>query len=420
MSDLANTDCRILFLTCSTPRNTGSGGEIVSWRLLRSYADLGTVDVVALVPPGDEVLTSLRELADRIALIEVPHFYFARSRIKNATRFLRSQFGSEPFRIAKSRVPQVEPIVTKWLNEESYDLVHCDYLSTAPYRDLCPALPAILAEHNVEWQTFSRLADERSNPFVKAALKRDSRRTAEWEAAALGRFQHTLVLSDHDRDLLLNARPDLDHKISVWPLPVEPRRRASANRNYPFTVLVLGSLRAIGRLHGLRWFLNEVWDGVRAQVPDARLEIVGADPPVEIMEHDQQDGIRVRGFVEDLVPIIDRIDLCAIPLFIGAGIRVKVFELVGDGVPCVGTPVALQGLDWVEGCIEVVGPEQWVDQLVGAAADRRPLREAAQRGAAELGAHHSQTRATDHLRSVMSDIGAGDGALAAPSARDPR
>ncbi len=404
MSNSGRSQYRILFLTCSTPRNTGSGGEIVSWRLIRSYADLGAVDVVALVPPGDHVPESLEEVANRTALIEVPHFYFARSRLRNLMLFLRSQVGSEPFRITKSQVPQIEPLVNRWLREENYDLVHCDYLSTAPYRQLCPELPAILGEHNVEWQSFGRLADHRRNPLVKAALKRDSRRTAEWEAKALGSFQHTLVLSSHDRELLLMSRPDLEDRISVWPVPVQRRQRTEDLSGRPFTVLILGSLRAIGRLHGLRWFLREVWGDVRDRIPDAQLQIVGADPPADIVERDKQDGIRVHGFVENLEPILDTVDVCAIPLFVGAGIRVKVLELVSQEVPCIGTPVALQGLEWVDGCSEATDREQWVDELVRAATNRLPLREAAKRGSVELGARHSQARAKEHLEKVITDL----------------
>ncbi len=113
----------------------------------------------------------------------------------------------------------------------------------------------------------------------------------------------------------------------------------------------------------------------------------------------------MHGFVEDLAPIVDRIDVCAIPLFIGAGIRVKVFELVGSGVPCIGTAVALQGLEWVKGCVEVEGREEWIERLVDAATDRLPLREIALRGATELRTHYSRARATEHLRAMMVDLG---------------
>jgi glycosyltransferase involved in cell wall biosynthesis len=405
MNDSVDSPRRTLFLTCNTPRDTGSGGEIVSWRLLRGYAELGTVDVIALVPPGDRAPEELRDTAGRVGLIEVPHFYFAKSRLENGKRFLRSQVGSEPFRIAKLRVPDVEPLMREWLADGDYDLLHCDYLSTAPYRELCPGLPAVLAEHNVEWQSFSRLADQHRNPLVRMALRRDSRRTAEWEARALGRFQHTLVLSELDRRLLLDARPDLDKRISVWPLPVEPRERTPpVGGGQPFTVLMLGSLRAVGRVHGLRWFLEEVWPMVRARVPEARLEIVGADPPPDIAGRDSRDGVSVHGFVDDLDPFLGRVDVCAIPLFVGAGIRVKVLELVSKGVPCVGSPVALQGLGWIEGCVEVDGREEWVEQIAAAATDRRPLMEAAARGAASLRARHSPQRATDHLRQMIEAI----------------
>jgi glycosyltransferase involved in cell wall biosynthesis len=263
----------------------------------------------------------------------------------------------------------------------------------------------VLAEHNVEWQSFSRLADEQRNPLVRMALRRDSRRTAVWEANALGRFEHTLVLSELDRQLLLEARPDLNERISVWPLPIDPGQLSALDDGgQPLTVLVLGSLRAMGRVHGLRWFLRDVWPEVRDRVPDARLEIVGADPPPDIVDQDSRDGVTVHGFVDDLDPILNRVDICAIPLFVGAGIRVKVFELISRGIPCLGTSVALQGVDWIEGCVEVGGREEWIARLSAAANNRHPLRKAAARGAVSLQDRHSRQRATDHLRKMIEAI----------------
>jgi glycosyltransferase involved in cell wall biosynthesis len=339
-----------------------------------------------------------------MALIESPHFYFASSPMRNVQLFAKAQVSREPFRIAKARDPRMEELVRKWVASENYDAVHCDYLSTSPYRELCPDVPGVLTEHNVEWQTFTRLASYRSNPLVKAALNLDSKRTARWEARTLERFQHTLVLSHYDRDLLVRARPDLSERISVWPLPVTRHRISSGGGRAPLTVLVLGSLRSIGRLHGLRWFLSEVWKPLRARVPGAQLEIVGAEPPTDIATRDGQDGIHIHGFVEDLEPVLDRIDVCAIPLFVGAGIRVKVLELISRGVPCVGSTVALQGVDDIDGCITANERSEWIHTLTGMADDKTGPRQAAKRGADTLRSRHSPGRASEHLQRALSKV----------------
>jgi glycosyltransferase involved in cell wall biosynthesis len=323
------------------PRSGGSGGQIVSWRLLSSYAQLGTVDVLALARPGEDASPELRASAERFELVPLKHITYVHSRARNATLFARAVLRREPFRVAKFRSRPATRRLAAWLAETRYDAVHCDNLATAPYRDLVPETPAILAEHNVEWQQFSQL-----------------------------------------------ARPDLASRISVWRVPVDevPMR---PERSGPPTFVVLGSLRSIGRVHGLRWFLREVWGLLRDRVPNARLEVIGADPPSDIRARDGRSGIRVHGFVDDLEPLLRGAYGCVLPLFAGGGIRVKLLKLIGRGIPCVGTPVAMQGLTPLEGCVIASEPEEWVSVLTELAERPEELWEEARLGARRLRVEHS-------------------------------
>ena len=390
---------RVLFLTTDIPRNGGSGGQIASWRLLETFAEFGTLDVLALTPPGQEAPRELLELAERVELVGQRHFHYARARLRTALIFAGAMIRREPFRIAKSRSKEARARIREWSADPGYDVVHCENLATTPYRALVPAAPAILTVQNVEWQQFAQLSSQHANPFVRIAMRADSRRTRTWEADALTEFEHVFALSDGDRDRLLSARPDLAERISVWPIPVHssPLPAPAA----PVRFLVLGALSSVGRVHGLRWFMSQVWPGLRERAPDARLEVVGARPPTDIRRLDGKDGVRVHGFVEDLEGILPAVTACVIPLFIGSGVRVKVLELIARGIPCVGTPVGLQGLMPLDGCFEVSDPDEWVRALLEIAADPGPSRELARRGAVQLGTRHSPAVARACLEEVL-------------------
>ena len=360
---------RILFLTIDAPQKGGSGGQIATWGLLEAFARLGAVDVIALVPPGRSPSPELVDLADRVHLISLPHFYYATARLRTAAILLGALVRREPFRIAKSRSREAVESVEEWVADPGYDLVHCDHLATSLYRQLVPTAPAVLTAHNVEWQQFAQLSTQHSNPLVRMAIRADSRTTRAWEAEALAQFEHVFVLSDGDRERLLSARHDLADRISVWPIPVEVSPLPAPEG--PARFIVLGALSSVGRVNGLRFFMARVWPGVRERVPDARLEVVGARPPADIQAFDGKDGVRVHGFVDDLETLLPTITACMIPLFIGSGVRVKVLELIARGIPCVGTPIGLQGLMPLDGCFEVSEPDEWVRVLVEIAAGPR-------------------------------------------------
>ena len=146
---------RFLFLTVGIPRSGGSGGQIVSWRLLSTYAHLGTVDVLALTRPGVPASPELRACANRFDLVPLRQINYAQARARNALLFGAALLRRKPFRTVKFRSRRATRRLEEWLSSVRYDAVHFDYLSTAPYRDLLSDTPAILAEHNVEWQQFS-------------------------------------------------------------------------------------------------------------------------------------------------------------------------------------------------------------------------------------------------------------------------
>jgi hypothetical protein len=176
-------------------------------------------------------------------------------------------------------------------------------------------------------------------------------------------------------------------------------------REGPPTFVALGSLRSIGRVHGLRWFLPKVWESLRRTIPDARLEIIGADPPADIRAWDGRAGVRVRGFVEDLEPFLARAYGCVIPLFVGGGIRVKLLKLIGRGIPCVGSPVAMQGVTPLEGCVVASEPQEWLTVLTELARGPEELWEEARLGARRLQVEHSPRLALEHLETVLAGIG---------------
>jgi len=75
--------------------------------------------------------------------------------------------------------------------------------------------------------------------------------------------------------------------------------------------------------------------------------LVGNDMP-EQLRRLCKDGVVAIGYVEDLAEIFDRVRLTVAPLTYGAGVKGKVIDSLGAGLPCVGTPIAAEGLDLPE------------------------------------------------------------------------
>jgi len=384
-----------LFITIDLPRNGGSGGQIASWRALQAHAKIGPVDLVATVPPGSEPTSELMTVVDRCRLVEVDAFYFARARTALIAAFVRAQARRVPYRVVKFSDERVRQSVKEWASERRYSVVHCDFVANWQYAAAVEAPFRLLLHHNIESQTYSTLGSTRRAP-VRWMLAHEALHARRHELEAIERADHTLVLSQADRAwIVAHAGETLASKVSVWPLPIESR--PALPRPAGQRLLILGSLRSLGRAGGVRWFLREVWPQLRVVRPDSQLDIVGADPPPDIRAADGIHGVRVHGFVEDLGDLLASTQACLIPLFAGGGVRVKIVELLARGIPCIGSPLGVQGMTHLPGVVSVDSASEWIDTVYRALGTDGHLRTDAVAGRSYLIAEHSVERAQAHL-----------------------
>jgi ubiquinone/menaquinone biosynthesis C-methylase UbiE/glycosyltransferase involved in cell wall biosynthesis len=183
-------------------------------------------------------------------------------------------------------------------------------------------------------------------------------RTREQEVAAARDADATIVLSDVEETLLRRWVPTA--QIATIPFP-----REVPGRSAPFDardgVLFVGGFAHQPNVDAILWFVANVWPIVRERMPHARLTIVGSNPTDEVMRlANESTGIVVLGFVKDIAPLLTACRVTIAPLRYGAGIKGKVAMSLINGVPCVATSIATEGMQLEHG-VEVLGADGPVD-----------------------------------------------------------
>ena len=108
-------------------------------------------------------------------------------------------------------------------------------------------------------------------------------------------------------------------------------------------VAFIGGYQHPPNVDGALFFAREILPLVQEQLPDVRFHVVGSNPPAELLAL-QGESIMVTGFVPDLGPLLDRMRLSVAPLRYGAGIKGKIGTSLSHGLPCVATPLAVEGM----------------------------------------------------------------------------
>jgi glycosyltransferase involved in cell wall biosynthesis len=180
------------------------------------------------------------------------------------------------------------------------------------------------------------------------------------EATDYKRFSRVVVVSEADRAALLEVNPSLEIVVIPNGVDIEffaPDREAVID---PQRIVFTGVMSYAPNILAAEFLARQVLPRVQTDWPEARLAIVGRSPDERVRALANQPGVEVTGEVSDVRPWLRESRVFACPMTSGTGIKNKLLEAMACGVPCVVTPLALQGLDVVAG-----------DQvLVGASADQ--------------------------------------------------
>jgi glycosyltransferase involved in cell wall biosynthesis len=104
----------------------------------------------------------------------------------------------------------------------------------------------------------------------------------------------------------------------------------------------------------ISFFLTDVWPRIRQASTEQEFSIVGADLPPELRAS-LPPGVRYLGHLPDLQPWFDSLRVTVAPLRFGAGAKGKIASSIAHGVPCVATPIAVEGMHLRDGIEVVIG-----------------------------------------------------------------
>jgi glycosyltransferase involved in cell wall biosynthesis len=231
----------------------------------------------------------------------------------------------------------------------------------AQYAVNCAGVTRVLDQHNAVYLIPQRLARNEANPLKRLVLEREWRALAAYEAAMCYRFDQVITVTEEDRALLsdlcnrnrLFITPRTDGRpFHVIPICVDPEERPLVRRHPDAKrVTILGTMFWPPNVEGVLWFTEQVWPLVLRTVPDAKLTIIGKNPPETVRQLALSPGsnVEVTGYVRNPVPFMEGSAVFAVPLRSAGGMRVKILDAWCWGVPIVSTTIGAEGVEVQDG-----------------------------------------------------------------------
>ena len=327
------------------PPNTG--GRLRTLHMIAELSQRHRVSVITTRHPADESSGLRTRLAACEGIDAVPYTLPKQGTSRFALAVARSWASPYPADLWRWRIPAVRARIRERL-AEGVDLCVADFLVAMPNLPSRTTTPVVLFEHNVEYMIWKRLHEVEKRPARRALLGLEWRKMRQYEARACARASLTVAVSEADRALLAANAPGADIRAigtGVDTTYFHPNGAFEAPASLVFT----GSMDWYPNEDAIMYFIAEILPELRREVPGLSLAVVGRDPAERLRAACAAAGVQVTGTVADVRPHVAEAAVYVVPLRIGGGTRLKIFEALAMGKAVVSTRVGAEGLPIVPG-----------------------------------------------------------------------
>lgn len=265
-----------------------------------------------------------------------------RRSLKFAGQLAGNFFSDRPLSIDRYCSAAMRDQIAQLASMMRFDSLVCDFLTPAPnFPDI---RRAVIFQHNVETMIWRRHAEQAKDLLSRAYFWSQAERMFRLERDMCRAAARVIAVSPQDAALMKSM---FDVTAASVPTGVDldffRRREVPSDR---FDLVFVGSMDWLPNSDGIQYFVREVLPLIRKLKTDCSLAIVGRAPSPDIQALAKADPlITVTGTVPDVRPYLWGASVSIVPLRIGGGTRLKIYEAMAAGTATVSTTIGAEGLD---------------------------------------------------------------------------
>jgi glycosyltransferase involved in cell wall biosynthesis len=338
---------RILILTPDFPIPVANATRQRAYHLVRLLGRRHEIHLLTFhepeCPPCGEEIEALQDLGsasvDSLAWRKESALF---SQIQNLPERV-------PHAVRKFRVPAFHRRLRQLLRLE-IDVVHCDINMYEMLQWLTGQEASVAAPCDSFTRMMLKSVRRARTPLRRIYSLMQAAKYWYVERRLLPRFTKCQVVSEAEATFLKRINPSLD--VAVVPIGAEVRGTGwrELERKPSPDIVISGEMRNPFTADSVIWFIRSVWPTIRSGHPAGTLRILGRGVPRAVRRAAASDPrVVVTGFVEDLPAEVRKGIAYVCPLRYGVGMKTRVLEAMGSGVPLVTTSVGAEGIGITHG-----------------------------------------------------------------------
>lgn len=398
---------KILFVSPYLPSPPRFGGQRRMDGILRGLAKNHEVSVLAFNTTDHYARESVEVTAAYCRSVETLPDLDPRTVAEKRKLQMRSLVSLHSFEgLQVMRRADFQRRISEHLARDQYDIVQVEFANMGSYQysqsGSRPVL--VLDEHNIEFDLQRRTAGSSDGLMRRVYSSLNWRKLEREEKKAWARFDGVVLTSVRDQELVVEFSSAI--RSTVVPNGVDLEQfQASTSVPDPDTLLFFGANNYFPNHDALIYFIDEILPKVIERRPNVKLSIVGPGVQPAVFAK-QSRHVEIVGFVDDLMPHLERASVVVVPLRIGGGTRLKIVEAMAKSKAIVSTRIGAEGIDLShdENVLLADTPATFAEQIVRVLNEPELARKLGRRARALAEDRYSWTAVVRQLEHFYADL----------------
>ena len=381
------------------------GGKIRSFQIMKALSRKHAITFLTYYQQHThDQHKELENLFDRVICLplSIPDSGTLRDRL----RYAKNLFTWSPYALNKYKDRNVARHLKNLVLIETYDVLIADFCVGGVNFPWKTGRTKILFTHNAEAEIWRQQYENANSLPWKLVAWREWKTMRRQETAYARRADHIFTVSQHDKEYFSRF---LDtEKITAIPTGVDTEYfHPSGERENSNSIVFTGAMDWKPNEDAVLYFSAEILPRLASQIPDLTFWIVGRNPSERVKALGTANSrIRVTGRVDDVRPYVQRAAVCVVPLRIGSGTRMKIFEAMACGKPVVSTSIGAQGLPVTNGYdIELADePAPFADRVAELCANPAKRSELGRQARDLVSQHYGWQTVGDQIGNLLEQI----------------
>ncbi|MBR9647294.1 glycosyltransferase [Clostridium tyrobutyricum] len=328
----------IIFISAELPYPDNSGGRIYTWERLKQLKKNGNnICLYTLVEENEFINLNVLNTV----CVETNVYKREKSYIKAVLNI------NKPYSVISRFINKMYYDIKEKINHDNVELIIIDIpemLMNCPFdNDICK----VVTQHNIEYETFRSISENSNDIFKKIAYYFEYIKMKRFEERYYNNnlIQGCTFISNIEFKQFMSKFPNIDSVCVPQGYDVENSITSNTefiNKNIRNNIIFTGKMDYEPNIQAVKWFCKDILPLIKKEINDVKFYIVGKNPTNEVKGL-ANDSVIVTGKVASIKEYFNKTNLCVIPLKSGGGVKIKLFEALGNGKIVVTTSKGIEG-----------------------------------------------------------------------------